>query len=47
MSNQRNTSDLLVDLSTNEQQILTGGRWVCRRCCRWIRPYYRQGDNQS
>jgi hypothetical protein len=34
MSEQSHKSDLLVELSTEDQELLTGGRWVYR--CRWF-----------
>ncbi|MBK1988089.1 hypothetical protein A0J48_011155 [Sphaerospermopsis aphanizomenoides BCCUSP55] len=35
-------SDLITELSTEEQELLSGGSWLCRRC-RWIGYGYGGG----
>ncbi|MBO1056185.1 hypothetical protein VB638_19545 [Dolichospermum sp. UHCC 0684] len=38
MSTQMTTSNLLVELSTEEQEFLSGGRKRCYKKCYWVCP---------
>ncbi len=44
MSTQITQSNLLVELSTEEQEFLSGGRKRCYKKCYWVCPKYDNRD---
>lgn len=47
MSTQMTTSNLLVELSTEEQEFLSGGRRGCYKKCYWVCPKGDRNDRDG